>query len=82
MTQHWHGLFQTGTNEMDGVAWVTQCPIIPDQSFLYVLTSPVVYVDIPLKEILATTSPSRTKQELFGIIPIFLPNIVTAFGTV
>ena len=32
--QHWHGLFQSGTNEMDGVAWVTQCPIIPDESFL------------------------------------------------
>ncbi|KAJ7257197.1 laccase [Mycena haematopus] len=32
---HWHGLFQKGTNWADGPAWVTQCPIIPEHSFLY-----------------------------------------------
>nr|BAI66140.1 laccase [Pleurotus salmoneostramineus] len=32
---HWHGLFQKGTNWADGPAMVTQCPIIPDHSFLY-----------------------------------------------
>ncbi|THH05871.1 hypothetical protein EW145_g4477 [Phellinidium pouzarii] len=37
---HWHGLFQAGTNEMDGPAWVNQCPIIPDQSFLYDFSVP------------------------------------------
>jgi iron transport multicopper oxidase len=28
-TVHWHGIRQNGTNEMDGVAGVTQCPIPP-----------------------------------------------------
>ncbi|KAI0059380.1 laccase [Artomyces pyxidatus] len=32
---HWHGIDQKGTNEMDGVSMVTQCPIIPGDSFLY-----------------------------------------------
>ncbi|EJD00073.1 Cu-oxidase-domain-containing protein [Fomitiporia mediterranea MF3/22] len=35
---HWHGLFQKGTAMDDGVAWVTQCPIIPGNSFLYNFT--------------------------------------------
>jgi hypothetical protein len=33
--QHWHGLFQQHTNYADGPAFVTQCPIIPGNSFLY-----------------------------------------------
>ncbi|KAF9443402.1 multicopper oxidase [Macrolepiota fuliginosa MF-IS2] len=32
---HWHGILQKGTNFMDGVDGVTQCPIAPSQSFLY-----------------------------------------------
>ncbi|KAI0045345.1 multicopper oxidase [Auriscalpium vulgare] len=32
---HWHGLFQKTTNYADGAAFVNQCPIIPDHSFLY-----------------------------------------------
>ncbi|GLB41413.1 putative multicopper oxidase family protein [Lyophyllum shimeji] len=32
---HWHGIFQNGTNWADGAAWVTQCPIVPDNAFLY-----------------------------------------------
>ncbi|ESO89918.1 hypothetical protein LOTGIDRAFT_124140, partial [Lottia gigantea] len=34
-TIHWHGLHQRGTPWMDGVAYVNQCPIGPDQSFTY-----------------------------------------------
>lgn len=34
--QHWHGLFQAGTNEMDGATFVTQCPIVPNNSFVWV----------------------------------------------
>ncbi|XP_014787383.1 uncharacterized protein LOC106881494 isoform X1 [Octopus bimaculoides] len=34
-TMHWHGLRQEGTPHMDGVPWVTQCPILPGQSFRY-----------------------------------------------
>ncbi|KAI0429391.1 multicopper oxidase-domain-containing protein [Xylaria sp. FL1042] len=32
---HWHGIFQNGTNWMDGAAGVTQCPIPPGQSYEY-----------------------------------------------
>ncbi|CAL1710148.1 unnamed protein product [Somion occarium] len=32
---HWHGFFQRGTNWADGPAFVTQCPIISGNSFLY-----------------------------------------------
>ncbi|KAI6010420.1 laccase [Pisolithus microcarpus] len=34
-TIHWHGLFQNGTNYADGTAFVTQCPIAQNSSFLY-----------------------------------------------
>ncbi|KAH9963477.1 laccase [Lactifluus volemus] len=32
---HWHGLFQHHTNFVDGPAFVTQCPLIPNENFLY-----------------------------------------------
>ncbi|KAI1132488.1 multicopper oxidase-domain-containing protein [Nemania abortiva] len=32
---HWHGIFQNGTNWMDGAAGVTQCPIAPGHSYQY-----------------------------------------------
>ncbi|XP_069141451.1 uncharacterized protein [Argopecten irradians] len=32
---HWHGLPQQDTPWMDGVAFVTQCPILPGQKFTY-----------------------------------------------
>ncbi|KAG6863970.1 hypothetical protein C0991_001496, partial [Blastosporella zonata] len=32
---HWHGIFQRGTNYVDGAASVTQCPIATQESFLY-----------------------------------------------
>lgn len=35
---HFHGLFQNGTNDMDGPSWVTQCPVPPGSSFLYNFT--------------------------------------------
>jgi len=33
-TVHFHGIFQTGSTEMDGPAMVTQCPIQPGGSEL------------------------------------------------
>ncbi|KIM73303.1 laccase [Piloderma croceum F 1598] len=36
---HWHGIFQNGTNEMDGGAFVNQCPIAANHSFLYNFTA-------------------------------------------
>ncbi|KAF2110063.1 putative multicopper oxidase, type 1 [Lophiotrema nucula] len=32
---HWHGLYQNGTNWMDGTIGITQCPIAPGQSLTY-----------------------------------------------
>jgi FtsP/CotA-like multicopper oxidase with cupredoxin domain len=32
---HWHGLYQNGTNWMDGTVGITQCPIAPGAQFLY-----------------------------------------------
>ncbi|PAV19798.1 laccase [Pyrrhoderma noxium] len=37
---HWHGFFQAHSNEMDGPAFVNQCPIVPEHSFLYNFTVP------------------------------------------
>ena len=35
LVQHWHGISQNGTNYVDGVAFVTQCPIAQNDSFLH-----------------------------------------------
>ncbi|GLB43342.1 putative multicopper oxidase family protein [Lyophyllum shimeji] len=32
---HWHGIFQRVRNWADGAAFVTQCPITPNSSFVY-----------------------------------------------
>lgn len=32
---HWHGLYQNGSNFMDGTVGVTQCPIAPGSNFTY-----------------------------------------------
>ncbi|KAI0285664.1 laccase T2 copper depleted [Russula brevipes] len=37
---HWHGIFQKHTNYADGAAFVTQCPIVPDESFQYIFPVP------------------------------------------
>lgn len=35
VTVHWHGVHQVGTPFMDGVAFVSQCPILPGKKFTY-----------------------------------------------
>lgn len=37
---HWHGLFQNGTNHMDGAVGISQCPIAPGVQFVYNFTVP------------------------------------------
>ncbi|VDB92219.1 unnamed protein product [Peniophora sp. CBMAI 1063] len=37
---HWHGLFQHGSAYADGPAFVTQCPIVPYESFDYKFSVP------------------------------------------
>ncbi|KAH9061978.1 laccase [Lactarius vividus] len=39
-TIHWHGLDQHKFNAFDGVSFVTQCPITPDDSFKYKFNIP------------------------------------------
>ena len=34
-SQHWHGIIQHKSNAFDGAAFVTQCPIVPDDTFKY-----------------------------------------------
>lgn len=35
---HWHGIYQNGTNFMDGTVGITQCPIAPGSTFTYEFT--------------------------------------------
>lgn len=35
---HFHGMFQNGTNEMDGASMITQCPVAPGSSVTYNFT--------------------------------------------
>jgi iron transport multicopper oxidase len=37
-TIHFHGMYQNGTNEMDGASMITQCPIPPGADFTYNFT--------------------------------------------
>ncbi|KAI6001779.1 laccase [Pisolithus albus] len=37
---HWHGIYQHQSNWADGTAWITQCPIQPNGSFLHKFTVP------------------------------------------
>ncbi|CAE6471257.1 unnamed protein product [Rhizoctonia solani] len=34
---HWHGLLQHRNADDDGPAWVTQCPIVPQESYTYTM---------------------------------------------
>ncbi|KAL1297859.1 hypothetical protein AAFC00_006385 [Neodothiora populina] len=35
---HWHGIYQNGTNWMDGTVGISQCPIAPGHNFTYEFT--------------------------------------------
>ncbi|KAI0030501.1 yellow laccase [Vararia minispora EC-137] len=37
---HWHGLFQHNTQDADGPSFVTQCPLVPQESFDYQFSVP------------------------------------------
>ncbi|KAJ8091002.1 hypothetical protein PM082_024926 [Marasmius tenuissimus] len=39
-SQHWHGIHQHHTIWADGPTWVTQCPIVPEESFQYKFSVP------------------------------------------
>jgi iron transport multicopper oxidase len=43
---HFHGLFQNGTVEMDGPAFVTQCPVAPGQRITYNFTACTLFYNV------------------------------------
>jgi len=53
---HFHGIFQNGTNFMDGTSGITQCPIVPGSSFRYEFTVTGEYI---LGAELRTRKPQR-----------------------
>lgn len=63
--QHWHGFFQKGTNEMDGVATVTQCPITPGMPTYFAFGSLISSSRFQATSS-PTSSPPRTKPGLTG----------------
>lgn len=62
---HWHGMYQNGTNAMDGPMQVTQCPILPGESYTYEFN--VGGRSIMLDRYRPLTDHSSIKQELIGI---------------
>jgi len=38
--KHWHGVFQRGSNWADGASAISQCPIVPQESFVYQFSVP------------------------------------------
>ena len=45
---HWHGIYQKGTQGMDGPSGVAQCPIAPNGTFTYDFVVSSCY-DVPQK---------------------------------
>ena len=58
--QHWHGIFQHSHAYVDGLAFVNQCPIAPNDTFLYEFTAvgqTGMCVRLPPKAALRTRRP-------------------------
>lgn len=74
---HFHGLFQNGTNHMDGATGVTQCPIPPGESFTYNIKvrRRLRYAQLKAQPRYSLTSPART-----GTMPTTTASIQKAFA--
>ncbi len=46
-TVHFHGLYQSGTNEMDGPNKLTQCPVGVGETFTHTFQASLVVVRSP-----------------------------------
>ena len=60
LDQHWHGIFQHSHAYVDGLAFVNQCPIAPNDTFLYEFTAvgqTGMCVRLPPKAALRTRRP-------------------------
>lgn len=65
---HWHGHHQRGTPYMDGVPYVTQCPIPPKSSFRYHYTA-----DTPGTHFWHSHSGCQRADGVFGALIIRVP---------
>lgn len=73
---HFHGLFQNGTNSMDGPTGVTQCPIGPGETFTQVFTVSTTRT-AAYEDSKAEIGNRSISQALTGIIPTMGVNIPT-----
>ncbi|XP_016840817.1 laccase-4-like [Nasonia vitripennis] len=67
-TIHWHGLHQRGTPFMDGVPYLTQCPIMPGEVFRYDFIA-----DRPGSFIWHSHSGEQRADGLFGALIVRSP---------
>ncbi|XP_051117912.1 L-ascorbate oxidase-like [Andrographis paniculata] len=65
---HWHGIRQIGTPWMDGTEGVTQCPILPGQTFVYKFV-----VDRPGTYLYHAHYGMQREAGLYGSIRVSLP---------
>ncbi|PNF34083.1 hypothetical protein B7P43_G01149 [Cryptotermes secundus] len=68
-TIHWHGHHQRGTPYMDGVPYVTQCPIPPKSSFRYHYTA-----DTPGTHFWHSHSGCQRADGAFGALIVRVPS--------
>jgi len=77
--QHWHGIFQNGTNYNDGTGSVTQCPIVPGNSYQYDFKIPnQVRVMLSRQTIHFILITRSARLERSGIIRTFQRSTVMA----
>ena len=61
---HFHGLFQNGTNSMDGPTGVTQCPIGPGETFTQVFTVSLLHRIARIRSVLKIRTGKPTRHLL------------------
>ncbi|KAL3818898.1 hypothetical protein ACJIZ3_004803 [Penstemon smallii] len=66
---HWHGIRQIGTPWMDGTEGVTQCPILPAETFVYKFV-----VDRPGTYMYHAHYGMQREAGLYGAIRVSLPD--------
>ena len=65
---HFHGLFQNGSNAMDGPTGVTQCPIGPGETFTQVFTAS----HSPIATFTKFTAKNRNRSTSLALTGIIL----------
>nr|DAD40261.1 TPA_asm: hypothetical protein HUJ06_014584 [Nelumbo nucifera] len=66
---HWHGIRQIGTPWMDGTEGVTQCPILPGDTFIYKFV-----VDRPGTYLYHAHYGMQREAGLYGAIRVLVPD--------